>query len=413
MNILHLNTSDINGGAARAASRLHQALIQEGVASRMLVQVKTGDAPTVTGPESPAERVMSRIRPDLDQLPLRCYSRRGKTLFHPAWVPSRALTKINQINPDVVHLHWVNGGFLRVEDIARIKQPVVWSLHDMWAFTGGCHYDDGCGKYLTACEACPILKARKKTDLSARIFKRKQRAFSDVSEVTVVGISRWLCDAARNSTLFRNKRIVNIPNPISPDHFRPVEKQQARDMLGLPTDKKIVLFGAHYVLVEPRKGFSLFCQALKGVKTKDVEIAVFGAGRPLAGDVFSFPAHYLGVLHDDLSLRVIYSAADVIVVPSLQENLSNIIMESLACGTPVVGFRIGGNPDMIDHKQNGYLADNLDPAELARGIEWVLEHPAPATLSQKARQKVIDNFSARQVAGRFLKLYEQLTGANS
>ena len=409
MKILHLNAFDILGGAARSAYRVHQALRQAGVDSRMLVQVKTGDDVTVCGPASKAARGMGYIRPYMDQLPLYFYPKRTETVFHPAWLPfSGVLQRIKQCNPDLVHLHWIAGGFLRIEDLIRIPRPVVWTMHDMWTFTGGCHYDDGCGKYRHFCDACPQLKPSNRRDMSARVFNRKLRIFDGLKDLTVVGTSRWLSDAARDSRLLKDKRVLNIPTPIDPLVFRPLEKRTARDMLGLPPDKKVVLVGAMALLKDTRKGFSELCRALDRIKTPQVELAVFGAGQPRTDSAFDFPVHYLGTLHDDLSLRVAYCAADVMVVPSLQENLSNIILESLACGTPVVAFRIGGNPDMIDHEHNGYLAEPFESADLARGIDRILNHLEPGIFSLNARRKVLDNFTPRRVADQYLELYESL-----
>lgn len=409
MKILHLNTFDTLGGAARAANRVHRALLQAGIDSRMLAQIKTGDDPTVSGPVTKAARGLGYIRPYIDQLPLYLYPENTKTVFHPAWLPfSGALKRINQCNPDLVHLHWIAGGFLRIEDLLRIGRPIVWTMHDMWPFTGGCHYDETCGRYVKGCGKCPKLGSSKRGDLSGRVFKRKQRVFGALKNLAVVGISRWLCEAARQSKLLKDKKIVNIPNPIDTISFSPLDKMTARDMLGLPPKKKIVLVGAMAVLKDVRKGFIEFCRALERIKTPEVELAVFGAAQPPTGPAFNFPAHFLGTLHDDLSLRVAYSAADVMVVPSLQENLSNIILESLACGTPAVAFRIGGNPDMIDHERNGYLADPFESADLARGIDRILNHPEPGFLSLNARRQVLDHFAPRRVADQYLELYESL-----
>jgi glycosyltransferase involved in cell wall biosynthesis len=413
MNILHVNTSDTHGGAARAVYRLHQALLGLGVESRMLVQTRISDDPTVIGPASKIDRELVRIRPDLDQLPLRPYRQRPGSLFHPAWVPSGVLRQIGRIAPDVVHLHWINDGFIRIEDIARINRPVAWSLHDMWPFTGGCHYDGGCGKYLSACGACPLLGSSKPADLSARVFKRKRRAYAAAGDMTVIGVSRWLHDIARGGALLRDKQVVHIPNLIDTKVYRPIKKSLAREMLGLPAEESIILFGALYIASEPRKGFAELCQALPMIRAERAGLLVFGIGGPREGRAFPLPVSYLGTLHDEISLRLAYSAADVMVVPSLQENLSNVIMESLSCGTPVVGFRIGGNPDMVDHMENGYLAEPFDPADLARGIDWVLRHPDPEELARNSRQKIFDCFEAGRVARRYVDLYEEILGAGN
>ncbi|MEW6077397.1 MAG: glycosyltransferase family 4 protein [Thermodesulfobacteriota bacterium] len=412
MRVLHINTSDVNGGAARAVFRLHQALLQHGVDSRMLVQIKGSDDPAVSGPLTKLSRGIGYIRPTVDQLPLKWYPKSGQGFFHPAVVPFSGIHhRIKEINPDVVHLHWITGGFLRVEDLAHIKRPVIWTLHDMWAFTGGCHYDDDCGKHASLCESCPMLGSFKK-DLSTRVFLRKLRAYSKLQDMIIVSPSRWLAALARDSRLLKNKRIANIPYTVDPHVFRPIPKSLAKEAIGLPKAAKVVLIGADKVLQDQRKGFSKLCQALSEIKSVNMELVVFGAGRPQRDFPFDFPVHYLGKLHDDLALKVAYNAADVVVAPSLQENLSCVILESLSCGTPVVGFRIGGNADMISHKWNGYLSEPYDPSDLARGIIWALEHPDPAALSQHARMRIVDNFNAGHVADRYIELYQQISVKN-
>ncbi len=409
MKILHVNTSDINGGAARAAYRLHRALLAAGIDSRMLVQTKASDDPSIIGPESKIGKAWGRVRPTLDQMPMQRYPQRRKTPFHTAWLPfSGVLQKISEINPDVVHLHWIAGGFVRIEQLAKIGKPMVWSLHDMWAFTGGCHYDDGCGKYAYACGKCPVLKSAKDKDLSRRIFARKQKQYSKISRLTVNGLSSWLADCARQSHLFRHRSVVNLPNPIDIETFKPVDKQQAKDILGLPHDKKHILFGAMNATGDERKGFLELSEALSRLAADDIELAVFGSSEPENAPSFPFQTRYLGRLQDDISLRILYSAADVMVVPSKQENLSNAIMEALACGAPVVGFDIGGNKDMIEHWENGYLATPFEPGDLARGIEYCLQHPEPESLRENARAKVERCFAAPVVAKQYVDLYGEV-----
>lgn len=214
MKVLHLNTCDIQGGAARAAYRLNKSLQVIGINSLMFVQDKTSDDYTVVGPKTKGEKAISKIRPRLDQVPVYFYKKRQKTLFSPAWIPfSDIIKKIDEIDSDIAHLHWIAGGLIRIEDIAKIQKPIVWTLHDMWAFTGGCHYDNSCGKYEKECGACPILNSDKEKDLSRRIFKRKKKTYNKIKNITVVGLSKWLTDCAAKSGLLGNRRIVNLPNP--------------------------------------------------------------------------------------------------------------------------------------------------------------------------------------------------------
>lgn len=408
MNILIVNTADIEGGAARAAYRLHRALLAKGINSQMLVQSKSSDDRTVIGPLTKIHKVLGKVRPVLDSLPIRSYQNRTKTLFSPAWLPfSSIVNQINELSPDLVHLHWIGSGMLRVEDISRINAPVIWSLHDMWPFTGGCHYDENCGAFKKECGRCKVLASTEEKDLSRKVFFRKQRVFSQKKDITVVGLSRWLAVQAKSSSLFSSYSVVNLPNPLDTQIFAPFDKVQARELFNLPQDKKLILFGAMGATSDPRKGFIELSRALEKLKKTDSELVVFGASQPETGAVFSQKVHYLGRLNDDVSLRVLYSAADVMLVPSIQENLSNAIMESLACGTPVVGFNVGGNSDLIDHQVNGYLAKPFSIDDLAEGIDWVLLHSNPEALSMAARQKVLQDFEQLHVAEQYINLYRR------
>ena len=409
MKVLMVNVSDLQGGAARASYRLHKALISSGVKSQMLVDTKLSDDYSVIGQDSNAGNGISLMRRVLDRLPINFYKHRSPTYFSPNLVPFSGLVKrINAINPDIVHLHWVNKAMLSISDIAAIKAPIVWSLHDMWAFTGGCHYDEECGAYKQSCGTCKVLGSVKSNDLSRKVFKKKLSAYAAHKSLTVVGLSKWLAECASKSTLFKNNKIVCLPNPIDTSVYLPLDKRIAREILGLSVDKKLILFGAMGATSDPRKGYKEFCEGLLTLKGRDIELVVFGSSQPKVSEGFKFNTHYLGQLHDDVTLRVLYSAADVMVVPSRQENLSNAIMESLACGTPIVGFDIGGNGDMIEHQKNGYLAKPFDTTDLTAGIEWVLNAPNYDELSVNARNKVLNEFDSEVVAKQYIRLYESV-----
>jgi glycosyltransferase involved in cell wall biosynthesis len=253
-----------------------------------------------------------------------------------------------------------------------------------------------------------VLGSNKPKDLSAKIWQRKQASFTKISNLTIVGLSQWLANEAKASSLFQQTPVVNLPNPIDTALFSPFDKQQARNLFNLPQDKKLVLFGAMGATSDPRKGFKELAQALEQLDSDNTELVVFGSSQPKTPQGFKQKAHYLGHLHDDVSMRVLYSAADVMVVPSLQENLSNAIMESLACGTPVVGFDIGGNADLIEHQQTGYLAKPFDVADLAAGIDWVLNAPNYNELCQNAREKVLREFDSILIAKKYISLYQSL-----
>jgi glycosyltransferase involved in cell wall biosynthesis len=229
--------------------------------------------------------------------------------------------------------------------------------------------------------------------------------------MTIVSPSKWLAEKARKSSLMRSRNIHVIPNGIDHRIFKSPGKSVARDILNIPRDKLIILFGAMRGINNPRKGFQYLIPAMHKISTrlKHVEAMVIGSDGSSQNENFGCKTTYLGVLHDEFSLSLAYSAADITVVPSTDENLCTIIMESLSCGTPVVGFDIGGNAELVEHQQNGYLARAFEVEDLARGIEWVISDQARhAGLCLRARKKIEEEFMLDLVAKKYMDLYEAI-----
>ena len=405
MKILIVNSYDIYGGAARAAYRLHKGLQNFGIDSKMLVQKKFSDDDTVFTCENDRSQEISYT----DKLALQNYPNKTKTLFSTAVVSNQAIVEyINNSDTDVVHLHWITNGFLSIDDIGKIKKPILWSLHDMWAFTGGCHYDEECWGYKKECGSCKVLQSFLQDDLSHKLWSIKKRVFSTCENLTIVGLSSWLAKAAQKSSLLANKPIFTLPNPINSDFFVAQKKVDCRNYFNLPQNKKLVLFGAMGATSDPRKGYEELTQALQNHKNENVEFVVFGNTQE-EKSYDSHTTHFLGKIDDDVVLKKLYNAVDVMIVPSLQENLSNAIMESLSCGTPVVAFDIGGNSDMIEHKKNGYLAKPFDINDLAFGIDWVLSNKDYKQLCINARNKVVNTFSYDLVIPKYIDLYTNIS----
>ena len=412
MKPLILNTFDIEGGAAIAAFRLHKGLQGIGLDSRMLVQSKSSDDPSVIGPASKWAKGFSLVRRRLDNLPLQLYRNREQTIFSPAILPDNLPSKVVALNPDLIHLHWVYGGFLRLENLRRFCKPIVWTFHDMWAFTGGCHYDDSCGRYLDSCGACPQLNSKNQSDLSHRIWKRKKKAWQDI-DISIVTPSRWLSECVRTSFLFKGRDVEVIPNGLDLECYKPTDKRVAKKMMNLPLDRKVILFGALNATSDRRKGFQYLKSAVQKLAmngwANKADLMVFGSGEPKNPPNLGLKTHYMGVLHDDISLALLYAASDVFVLPSIQDNLPNTIMEALACGTPVVAFDVGGVPEMIDHQTNGYLCKAADTDDLAHGIDWVIEDTGRSLrLGIAAREKVEKEYSLAVQAQRYADLYKKI-----
>ena len=409
MKICVLNTYDDFGGAAKACARLIQGLSRSEADVSFLVKQK------VSG-ESPAVQVCSRFEGELcaflDNLPQHMYPERQKNNFSLGRYGSRFATAVSARNPDIVHLHWVAGGFVQLEQLARLNLPIVWTMHDMWAFTGGCHYAGNCHSYLDQCGFCPVLGSRKARDLSRKRWQKKAQVLKDLN-VTFVAPSRWLAGCCRSASASEGKSTVVIPNGIDTDLFKPMHKLAARQRLGLPVDKNIIMFGALNALTDPRKGFHLLEKALieleRSRKAEKPELVVVGDTGQTAPPVSGFKYHSLGYVSDETALAEIYSAADVFVAPSLQENLANTVMEAMSCGTPCVAFDVGGMQDLIDHQSNGYLSAPFGAEDLAGGLSWVMSSRDRLNeLSSEARSKVVKTFSLQNCVDQYMDLYRDL-----
>jgi len=416
MKILYLNGADNEGGAAKAATRLLHGIHDLEVEASLYVQRRFGDDPLVKGPGSTMAKVMGFARPSIEETVFGIQPGKVNGPFSAAFLPDGLLAQATAYAPDLIHLHWV-ARMIRLETLARFKVPIVWTLHDSWAFTGGCYLPGDCTRYQESCGNCPMLRSSREHDLSRRIWKRKRKAWGELN-LTLIAPSRWMAKRARASSLFRDTRIEVIPNGIDVQRYRPFDKQTARELLSLPQDKKLILFGAKGATSDRNKGFHLLTQALRelgaSAMSDRIELIVFGSSPPSQPPDYGFKTHYLGWQQDDISLALLYAAADVFVLPSLQENLPYTVMEAMACGTPCVAFNQGGVSELIDHKQNGCLAAPYDPIDLASCIVWVLRGHEPGNdLAAQSRRKVQRMFDLKDVTTKHLALYDDICSSGT
>ncbi|WP_019502669.1 glycosyltransferase family 4 protein [Pseudanabaena sp. PCC 6802] len=412
MKVLHLSTSDVDNGGARAAYRLHQGLQLLGCSSQMLVRAKFSHENTVIAEKS----LLTKLAPPISSFPLRIYPQRNSAMFSPQWFPDVLERRVKQLNPDIINLHWVCNGYLQIETLPKFSKPLVWTLHDMWPFTGGCDYIRDCENFKESCGNCPQLLSRSPWDLSRWVWQRKHKSWKNVN-LTVVATSSWMADCARSSSLFQHLRIETIPLGLDTEKYRLIDKQVARNLLNLPQDKQLVLFGAVNATSDRRKGFQLLLPALQQLSSSGwqdrLELVVFGSSTPEQSIDLGFNTHYLGFVHDDIALALIYAAADVAIVPSIQEAFGQTASESLSCGTPVVAFNTTGLKDIVDHKKNGYLATPFEIEDLAKGIVWVLEDvERHQKLQDSARETGLRDFASKIQARRYLTLYEEILGGS-
>jgi len=390
MRILQLSTFDLRFGASIAARRLHEALLSQGSDCDLLVSEVQSDSPRTHAAYVGLGKVQAKARLYADQLPLKLYSRKPG-LFSANWVGSSINKTVDQFEPDIVHLHWCQSSFVPTSTLTHLAYPLVWTFHDMWAFTGGCHYSDGCDHYLQQCGRCPILQSNAGNDLSHWLWKQKQRAYGRLPKsLHVVCPSNWMADVARRAPLLEGVPIHVIPNPISAQTFRPIDKKTARRLLGLPEKGQLLLMGATSQGAEPLGLVTL------GTRNNAAVTQTKGLTN-----------WNIGFLQDEVSLCALYNAVDVVALPSREENLSNMLSEALCCGIPCLAFAIGGNGDLIVHQGNGYLARPGDTADMAAGLAWILQNFGPekrATIAEDAHAKV----SYEALVPQFLKLYQAI-----
>ena len=409
MKILQINTAADVGGAGIAAQRLNLGLRSLGVESTMLVNKQRSRNNFVVTPSNNYDKVMSRVAPVLERLPGHFSSTAGR--ISASWVPDTLLRRIEWLAPDILNLHWVNDGLMRIETLPRLRQPVVWTLHDMWPFSGGEHYVGDSARYKEGYSANNRPAGETGLDINRWIWARKKKSWSKASSLVIAAPSRWMASCASESVLFRDYRIEVLPNGIDHERFHPMGHAIAREILGLPEDKKLILFGGVLATGDKRKGVHVLVDTLKKLELQtspdDYELVVFGS--PSGDSSFSMKTHFLGYLQDEISMAIVYAAADVFVAPSLEDNLPNTVLESLSCGTPVVAFNIGGMPDMVSHKKNGYLAPGFDTTELAKGLLWVIEDKIRwKNLSEEARNTVVQSYTLQCSASRYADLYDEV-----
>lgn len=412
LRIVHISTSDNLGGASRSAFRLHNGLVQAGHDSRMLVGFKSVESPRIHGlitEARPARRLVHALLFRLaDRLSLQ---------YLIPWPPA-ALNHPFVKSADVVNLHNTHGSYFSHTLIPALSRShaVVWTLHDMWALTGHCPYCYDCDRWLAGCGRCPRLSdyPALPMDTTALHWRVKEMLYSR-SRIVVVAPSRWLANLAQRSPLLGRFPVHHIPYGLDLTIFRPLGKDIARELLGLPQGRQLVLFAAND-LRESRKGTGLFLEALQHLDEDDlpgVGVVTLGGGATGLQLPTKLPWWHLGTITDDRLLRAAYSATDVFVCASPVDNLPNTVLESFACGTPVVGFNIGGIPDMISHMETGYLARETDPKDLARGIQTLLKDPKLRhDLGLAARKKAEKEYGMELQASRYENLYKMALATN-
>lgn len=415
MKVLSVCTSDVYGGAARAAYRIHKGVRSLGVDSRMFVKNKGTNDETVHVlsefvPNNPLYNALdwcaAKVKNKIQHYHWNQYPNKDAN-FKSDLRGTRLHGALQSWDYDVLHLHWINQRFIHIDELRKIGKPIVWTLHDSWPFAGICHLPMDCKQYEGHCGACPMLGSSEERDLAYKVFEQKSAVYKEL-DLHIVTPSRWLAECAKRSALLGRFPIDVIPNCVDTAVYQPMNKKEIVNIYGLKPDKKYLLFGAMQATKDRNKGFDMLLESLEQLKDIDAELILYGTDEDITKYNIPMPVHSLGYIREDKQMAILYNVADVMIVPSRSENLSNTIMESLSCGTPVVAFNIGGNGDMIDHKQNGYLAKEKDSADFANGIRYCIEHNFNNVFGKAARNKVLNNYTIEVVSRKYRELYQSI-----
>lgn len=420
LKVVHLNTYDGNGGAGRACLRLSDALTASGVDSKVMVYYKFGQNPKIT---SFTPNIFTKAKAIFNIMAERylakLFVKAVKTPFSLQWFGESIFKHPALKSADVIHLHWVNHGFLSPKFLAQLDEldkPIVWTFHDSNAFTGGCHVRYSCENFHQQCGNCPILRFSGKNDISHQNWLRKQKAYSELNFHVVVP-SRWMANSVKQSSLLGVRNPTVIPNTIEIDVFKPYVKAEAKKILKIPADHFVLLSGFMPSSNDKHKGAQYLIDALNELAARPeipndkIELVIFGNKDEKNMPEFPFKTTLLGTISKDEHLAKCYAAADAFITPSLEDNLPNTVMESLACATPVIAFTTGGIPDMVKHLENGYLAKYESASDLADGIEWLFLHEDREAIMKEARRSILTHFAPTVIAEKHKVLYQNLINA--
>ncbi|HEY0244262.1 MAG TPA: glycosyltransferase, partial [Mucilaginibacter sp.] len=384
LKVVHLNTYDGNGGAGRACMRLNRALLSQNIDSKIIVHYKFGKNPQIkTFNRNLIQKGYTAATIVFERVMAKRYLKPLRTPFSFAWFGRSVIHHPDVKNADIIHLHWVNHGFLNpkhIAELAKLNKPIVWTFHDSNAFTGGCHVRYTCDHFLRECGYCPLLNKPSADDISHRVWLQKNEAYQGLP-ITVIAPSRWMKSSVQASSLMGGRLVDQISNTLETELFKPTDKKQAKQQAGLPTDKFIFLSGFMPSRKDLHKGTQYLLDSLQmlkdrlGAKADEIELVVFGNRNTEDVPDFPFKTTFLGTISNDEQLANCYAAADAFLIPSLEDNLPYTVMESLACGTPVIAFTTGGIPDMVQHQYNGYLAEYRSAQSFADGMEWAITYP--------------------------------------
>lgn len=393
-HIVHVNFSDDVGGAAIAACRHCEAMRVNGIDATMLVASKTKHS------KSYIYSIFKKgIVAKIFNWALAIYSTilqkvlEASSLFCVPFFSYR-VSRIPLVkNADIIYIHWVSFSMLSTKEIERLAKTgksIRWYLHDMNPITGGCHHSFECKNYLTGCQTCPHIKRFFGINMARLQYRRRVKHWSKYKNIEIYTPSQWLANCASNSLIWKDHRIVVFPNVIDTKKYCRIDKGFSKQLFGMDSHKKTILFGAAGIN-SPYKGWDYLQEALNKLDVSKYECLIFGEESGTMKEKLKTNSIFTGYLHDEYSLILAYNAADVFVIPSLAENYPNVVIEAMSCGLPCVGFNVGGIPEQISHRKNGYIAEYKNPEDLSKGIKWVCEEANYGDLCKEARKFVVEH----------------------
>lgn len=407
MRVLNICYTDNIGGAAKAALKFHNALKKYDIESLMLVYKKTTNDSSIIQLSFFYEKLFAYLGFYVQRFLISLYKYRKGNDFSIMSFPDKLLLKrINKLNPDIVHFHYLGPGIISIEGLSLIKQKVVWTLHDSFIFTGGCHTIYDCLGYQNSCGACNYLNSSRENDISKKLWKEKHKYLHDCGNINLTAPSNWMKICAESSSIFKNRNVTCIPNLIDSKIYTPKSKLESKLSMGVSSNVKIVTAGGSNFDLDKNKGLNYFIESLRHLNylQTNLQIFVFGTKKIGIVEFEGFKINYLGYLNNQDVLVNLFSASDIVVVPSKQESFGQVAIEAMACGTPVVAFDTSGLKDIVEHKIDGYLAKPFDVKDLARGIEYVLLN----NLTAKANENVLNKFSEKEVVKKLIAFYNKI-----
>ena len=408
LKVYHLSYADNIGGAAKATFRVHKALKKYGIQSKILVNKSITNDPDIIYTSNLIEKNYIKLKPRLIKVLSNFLITKNQSLHSPSLIPSNWHQIVNNSNVDIVNLHWVQKEMISIKNISQIRKPLVWTFHDMWPFCGAEHVSSD-NRWINGYKTNNRPPYESGFDLNKFIWNKKLKFWN--KSFSIITPSKWMAECVHKSFLFKNSKVKVIPHCIDLDFWSPINKKEAKQLLGIQKDIPLLLAGTLNSNDEPNKGFDLLKHSLSIFKKYNlkVNIAVFGQREKHSQNNLSKEVLYLGTINEDTKMRIIYSAADLVMVPSRIESFSNIAMEAQCCGTPVVSFSTSGLKDVVEHKKTGYLAKPFEAYDFAKGLYWCLNQSSKNNnLGKQARLRSKNLWNEKKISNSYKEYYEEI-----